>query len=291
MIGFMPHFSRSSRQPVFQISYGASGYHFIFEPMKVFACLFAVLGCAVSSLCAANIVVITVEDPDNYDAPRTLGDFARNQLEPLGHSVSFVLGDRPRKHAFEGLAAKLENADLAILFCRRRFPPLEHMSAIRAYLDAGRPLVGMRTANHAFSPRPGENVDEGLSPWRDFAREVLGCENAGYETKGLPYRVSAAEQAQASADPELLRGVDASRVLGHQSLYKVLPLADHARVLLTGTAGEGATSPPQPVAWTRRYGPGNARIFYTSLGAPQDMEISDVQRLLLNAVLWALKKD
>lgn len=33
---------------------------------------------------AANIVIMTVEDADNYDAPNTLRDFAEKELKPLG---------------------------------------------------------------------------------------------------------------------------------------------------------------------------------------------------------------
>jgi type 1 glutamine amidotransferase len=60
--------------------------------------------------------------------------------------------------------------------------------------------------------------------------------------------------------------------------------------VLIGTPQSGATTPPQPVAWTRSYGPNQARIFYTSLGAPEDMKIADVRKLLLNAVAWTLAK-
>jgi type 1 glutamine amidotransferase len=70
----------------------------------------------------------------------------------------------------------------------------------------------------------------------------------------------------------------------------VLPLAGDAVPLLIGSAGEGGTSPPQPVAWTRFYGPKRARVFYTSLGAPEDLQIPDARRLLVNAVAWTLNR-
>jgi type 1 glutamine amidotransferase len=70
----------------------------------------------------------------------------------------------------------------------------------------------------------------------------------------------------------------------------VLPLAADATPILIGTAQAGAATPPQPVAWTRSYGAAKARIFYTSLGAPEDMLSTDVRRLLLNAVAWTLQK-
>jgi type 1 glutamine amidotransferase len=52
-------------------------------------------------------------------------------------------------------------------------------------------------------------------------------------------------------------------------------------VLLTGTI-PGNT---HPVAWTRTQH--NARVFYTSLGAPEDFETPGFLRLLANAVAWA----
>ena len=44
-----------------------------------------------------------------------------------------------------------------------------------------------------------------------------------------------------------------------------------------------------PVAWTHSYGAKKPRIFYTSLGAPEDMHFEDVRKLLVNTVSWTLK--
>ena len=237
---------------------------------------------------AANIVIMTVVDPDNYDAPNTMREFAEKELKPTGHHVTIIEGDKPQKHHFAGLVEALKDADLLVLFSRRRFPPKEQMTAIRAHLDAGKPLLGIRTANHAFLPKAADVLDPSLVPWPEFTHEVLGGENTGYETKGLPYSVSIAKGAEGSA---LLQGVNAAHILGHLSLYKVLPLAENVTPLLIGTAQTGVTTPPQPIACTRCYGANKARIFYTSLGAPEDMRIADVQKLLLNAVNWTLVKN
>lgn len=231
---------------------------------------------------AANVVIMAVEEPDNYDAVNSMNAFAANELRPQGHQVTIVVGDKPVEHHFEGLVDALKEADLLILFSRRRFLPKEQMDAVRAHLNAGKPLLGIRTANHAFIPRPKDTVDAGLTIWPEFTHDVLGGENAGYETKGLPYTMSVPNGIKTP----LLEGVNAADIRGYQSLYKVLPLAADATPILIGTAGAGASTPPQPVAWTRTYGPNKARIFYTSLGAPEDMRIPGVRRLLVNAVNW-----
>ena len=253
--------------------------------MRSILLCFALLTCAAS---AANIVIMTVEDPNNYESPRTMREFAEKELRPLGHRVTIIDGDKPQMHHFAGLVEALKDADPLVLFSRRRFPPKEQMAAIRAHLAAGKPLLGVRTANHAFLPKPNEVVDASLAPWPEFTHAVLGGENTGYETKGLPYTVSIAPGAEASA---LLKGVNVANIQGAQSLYKVLPLAADATPVLMGTAQAGAPTPPQPVAWTRTYGVSKARIFYTSLGAPEDMRSADVNRLLLNFVLLILKWD
>lgn len=251
--------------------------------MKSILLCFALLTCAAS---AANIVIMTVEDPNNYEAPRTMREVAEKELRPLGHHVTIVDGDKPQMHHFTGLVEALKDADLLVLFSRRRFPPKEQMAAIRAHLAAGKALLGIRTANHAFLPKPKEVVDPSLAAWPEFTHEVLGGENTGYEIKGLPYSVRVPDGVKTP----LLDGVNVASIRGYQSLYQVLPLAADATPILIGTAQAGAATPPQPVAWTRTYGPGKARIFYTSLGAPEDMRSADVQRLLLNAVAWTLQK-
>ena len=255
--------------------------------MKCFLLSLALVFGLITVSPAANIVIMVVEERDNYEAPTTMREFAEKELKPLGHRVTVIQGDHPEKHHFTGLVEALKEADLLVLFSRRRFPPKDQLAAIRAHLEAGKPLLGIRTANHAFLPKANEVIaDANLTPWPEFSPEVLGCQNTGYETKGLPYSASIASGAEGSA---LLKGVNAANILGHQSLYKVLPLAGDAKPLLIGTA-KTDTSPPQPIAWTRSYGLNKARIFYTSLGAPEDMRITDVRRLLLNGVAWALTK-
>jgi type 1 glutamine amidotransferase len=239
----------------------------------------------ISAASASNIVIMVVEDPNNYEAPRTMRDFAEKQLRPLGHHVTIIDGDKPQPHHFAGLVEALKDADLLVLFSRRRFPPKGQMAAIRSHLDAGKPLLGIRTANHAFIPKPMEVVDPSLVPWPEFTDEVLGAPNTGYETKGMPYTVSAIDGIKTP----LLAGVNPAKILGSQSLYKVLPLAADATPILIGTA-KTDTSPPMPVAWNRTYGEKKARIFYTSLGAPEDMQIADVRTLLVNAVAWTLSR-
>jgi len=234
---------------------------------------------------AAHIVCLTVEEPNNYDAVNFCRGFAEREWKELGHRVTIIEGNHELPTDFPGFLEAMETADLLVVFVRRATPPAEQLEAIRKHLATGKPLIGIRTANHAFIPPANQPVtDPALAAWPEFVPEVLGCDNTGYETKVLPYTVNL--HPQAPADSPLLEGVDPVAILGHASLYRVLPLAADAVPLLLGQAGE--ITPAQPLAWTRVYGPQQARIFYTSLGAPEDATQPTVRRLVVNAVRWAL---
>lgn len=256
--------------------------------IRCFSFLFLlVAACDVTAQSPAHIVCLTVDEPNNYDAVRTCQSFAEGEWKALGHRVTIIKGNHELPTHFEGFLAAMKTADLLVVFVRRATPPLEQIDSIRAHLASGKPLLGIRTANHAFVPPANKPMtDPTLASWPEFVPEVLGCQNTGYETKGLPYAVL--RHPQAPAESPLPEGVDPSTLLGHASLYRVLPLVADATPLLLGQAK--GIEPVQPIAWTRRHGPNRARVFYTSLGAPEDVTQPAVRRLLTNALRWALEQ-
>lgn len=256
--------------------------------MKPLFALLALLFLLTPFARSAHIVCLTVEEPNNYDAVNACRGFAEREWKALGHRVTIIEGNHELPTNFEGFVEAMKSADLLVVFVRRATPPREQLDAIRAHLAAGKPLLGIRTANHAFVPPANRPVsDPALSTWPDFVPDVLGCDNTGYETKGLPYAVSL--HPQAPAESSLLEGVDPAAILGHVSMYRVLPLAPDATPLLLGKAKD--IEPAQPLAWTRLYGPKKARVFYTSLGAPEDVIQPALRRLITNAVSWTLGKN
>jgi len=228
-----------------------------------------------------HAVFLVSEDPHNYEAHKTIPEFAR-ALERDGHFRTTVLEGQgePNAFAFEGLDA-LETADLLVIFFRRRALPEEQLATIREYLAKGKPLVGIRTANHGFSIDPP--VAAGHAAWWEFVPEVLGCENRGYGTLEAGTEVEVVKP-----DHAILAGISVSadepwRSAG--SLYLVAPLVDpQATVLLQGSAS-GKT---EPVAWTRMHG--KSRVFYTSLGYPSDFDSARFRRLLVGGMQWAIAK-
>ena len=229
---------------------------------------------------AAHVVCVIGED--EYDTKTTLPAFALSELQPRGVRVTVVHADEAQPNRFPGMEVVRE-ADLVLLSVRRRLPSDEELAPLREHLEAGKPLVGIRTASHAFESRePGER-----QAWQDFDDQVLGGDYQGhYGNKppgGPPTLVRVLEEQ--SGHP-LLAGIEPGewRVTSH--LYKNRKLAEGTCVLMSGQVSGEETV--EPVTWTHSYR--GARVAYTSLGNPEDFELPAFRRLLVNAVFWALEQ-
>jgi nicotinamidase-related amidase/type 1 glutamine amidotransferase len=225
------------------------------------------------------LAVLAISE-DEYKTGETLPAFVRDVVQDrLGVDTKILHGDPKNPHVIPGLAEALEKADLLLVSMRRRALPARDLEAVRKFIAAGKPVVGIRTASHAFDAR-GKGP-AGHAEWAKFDPEVLGGNYSGHHGTGPKTTVTAAEGAGKHA---ALAGVQTPFV-GHGSLYKVSPLAASTTPLLTGAIPGQA---PQPVAWVNQHG--KARVFYTSLGHPNDFQDAQFRRLLSNAILWALEK-
>jgi putative membrane-bound dehydrogenase-like protein len=222
--------------------------------------------------------VVFLIGEDEYKTEKTLPAFAVKELEPLGLRCTMAIADPKTPHDFPGALA-LDDANLLVLSIRRRAPKASEMALIRRYIEAGKPLIGIRTACHAFDTRG--KAPPGHLEWTSFDPDVLGGHYTGHHPNNLPPTI---EQAPGSRDHPILAGVN-TPFPASGSLYKTSPLADSAVSLLMGKAG---VLPVEPVAWVNRKGA--SRIFYTSLGHPGDFERPEFRRLLKNAVFWALDR-
>jgi type 1 glutamine amidotransferase len=221
---------------------------------------------------------------EDYHTGETLPAFAETDLKPLGYQIAIINADAQDKNNFPGIVAALRDADLLFLSVRRRTPPRDQLDAVRAFLANGKPLVGIRTACHAFALRPADKIaDPKLASWQEFDSEVIG----GHYTGHLGTEKVTISLAPGAETQPILKGIAAARLIGNGGLYKVSPLADDTVPLLIGAI---AGQPAEPVAWTHRYGPKQGRVFYTSLGHPDDFQNPEFRRFLVNAVVWGLGK-
>jgi len=220
--------------------------------------------------------VLFIVSDDHYHADETLPAFAQMLRDRYGLHCTVAHGmgtaDIP---ALENL----ETADLMVLFIRRLALPKHQLEMIRKYLDAGKPLVALRTASHAFDVHG--QADEGHAEWRDFDPAVLGGHYHGHGSNDAGADVAI---VPAAAGHVILSGIKPTRWHSKGSLYHCAPIDPRATLLLTGSA-QGKT---EPAAWTRSYRGG--RVFYTSLGHPDDFQRPQFRRLLTNAIHWAMDR-
>ncbi|HVW36478.1 MAG TPA: ThuA domain-containing protein, partial [Pirellulales bacterium] len=183
----------------------------------------------------------------------------------------------------------LDTADLLLVSVRRRTPPKAQLDRIRAYIAAGKPVVGIRTASHAFSLRNNQPPPPGHAAWPEFDAEVLGGHYIGHHAEpgpGKPRTLVALISAQ--REHPLLAELPQDEIAVGSSLYKTSPLAPTALALVMGRV-EGQ-EPAEPAAWTNATAQGG-RVFYTSLGHPDDFKLPFFRRLLRNGIFWALGKE
>lgn len=230
-----------------------------------------------------HIVFLVNEDPFNYESYNTIPPFAEMLGRDYGFSSTVIEGEGelPGIH-FPGLEV-LSEADLLVVFFRRAALPEDQLQMIKKYLNDGNPLLGIKTANHAFSVRDEDrgNIPEGHKDWWDFVPEILGSLNRGYGPADLNTDVSV---VQGMDTHPILENFEPAQWQSEGNIYRVSPLIDeNAKVLLTGTSGEDT----EPIAWTRMAG--ESRIFYTSLGYPHDFEVPQFRNLLINGIHWALE--
>ena len=221
-----------------------------------------------------------------YRTDETLHGFFNEELAHLEIEAKFVTAppDGPDRNNLKGLAQALQDADLLFLSVRRRAPTTAQMKALRAYVEAGKPIIGIRTSSHPFHLR-GKTAPQGHALWEAFDPDILGGNYTGHH--GNQQKTWFRTEPTAKGHPILkgLPSAETEKIPSGGSLYKVLPLADKAEVLLHGFA-EGVEQ-SQPVAWTHKPESGN-RVFYTSLGHLQDFQQPAFRILLLNAVHWTL---
>jgi len=204
-----------------------------------------------------------------------------------------------------GLEA-LESADLMMIFTRFRSLPDEQMAHIAAYVESGRPIIGMRTATHAFQGIKGKYAkynNSGSADWEGgFGRQVLGEKWISHHgahgrqaTRGIV--------AQGTEDHPITRGIEDGDVFGPTDVYGVrLPLPGDSKPIIMGqvVAGMkfddpplegGKNDPMMPVGWTKTYETSDgetARVFTTTMGASQDLLAEGTRRMIVNAAFWCL---
>jgi type 1 glutamine amidotransferase len=242
-----------------------SGNLIFHSGMKFLALVCALVIPAIHVEGAQKPTIVLISGEYEYSSTNTLPAF--KQFLESNYDLNCVYLER-KGEEIPGLDA-LKKADLSIFYIRRMTLPEDQLSQIKSYVNSGKPLIGLRTASHAFQN------------WTNFDNVVLGGNYHNHHGNAL---VATARINPEAANHPILKNV-AKEFQTAGSLYKTSPLAKGATLLLTGSI---TNQPPEPMAWTHTYS--GARVFYTSLGHPKDFDHPAFRAMLVNAIFWALDR-
>ncbi|MEL6945527.1 MAG: hypothetical protein AAFO82_22970, partial [Bacteroidota bacterium] len=195
--------------------------------------------------------IVLVSGDEEYRSEEALPQLAKILNTHHGFDCQVLFAQHPDTpgivnpnytHHISGLEA-LADADLMILFTRFRALPNEQMQHIHDYLAKGKPVLGIRTATHAFNFEDSThqwkhwgNYNEAADmPWDGgFGRLVLGerwythhGHHKHQSTKGLI--------AENAADHPITTGIEDGDVWGSTDVYGVrLPLPGDAKSIILG---------------------------------------------------------
>jgi len=218
---------------------------------------------------------------DEYDTQRTLTDFARMRLQ-RDFRLTFVYGSETDVHDMPGIEA-VRDADVVVISMRRRLLSKAQLDVLREHVAKSRAVVGIRTASHAFLPPDGNAPPPGRESWAEFDRDVLGGHyTRHYDNKSPADPQTLVRMVVANRGHPVLKGVPSDEFAVRSWLYATSPLAVTASPLMVGHL-EGRLQ-EEPVAWINRAG--KSRVFYTSLGHPEDFQLPAFTTLLENGIRW-----
>ena len=222
-----------------------------------------------------HLVVLCAER--EYLTHKSLPKFAS---EHLGHDfrVSFVWDDVDDRNNLPGIDV-VADADVLLVSVRRRTLPVNQLKFVRDFVASGKPVVGIRTASHAFCLR-GKKPAEGLDNWLEFDRQVFGGNYTNHHGEGPQVAIALADDSAETTNP-FMQKIAIDKLAGQGSLYKVSPLTDSATALLIGKIPKADA---EPIAWFNRRADGGTS-FYTSLGHIDDFDQPQFLNLLKHALV------
>jgi hypothetical protein len=257
--------------------------------------------------------VVLISGDEEYRSEEMLPQMAKILAKRHGFKCTVLFAINPKEGTIDpnqsdnipGLEA-LDSADLMVIFTRFRKMPDAQMKHVVDYVESGKPVIGLRTATHAFDPKPGTTYAKWKWNSKDwdggFGRQVLGetwishhGNHGKQSTRGII--------AKGQETHPIIRGIKSGDIWGPTDVYGVrLPLPGDSTPLVLGEVltGMSPTDPPAtgkvnepmlPIAWTHTYmtpAGKSARTFTSTMASSQDFESEGLRRLLVNACYWAV---
>jgi type 1 glutamine amidotransferase len=287
-------------------------------------CLLAILLSAIPSVRAADSYlvfqpqgkangksIVLISGDEEYRSEEMLPQLAKILSTHHGFKCTVLFAIDPKDGTINpdrldnipGLEA-LDSADLMVILTRFRDLPDEQMKHIVDYVESGKPVVGIRTATHAFQLKSSPTYAKYSwnSPDGGFGQLVLGETWVNHHGKHGKESTLGILNPKEATHP-ILTGIHEGELWSTTDVYEVrLPLPGDSKPLVFGEvlSGMDPKSPPVtgavnnpmlPIAWVKSYTGSSgktSRVFATTMGTSQDLLVEADRRLLVNACYWAL---
>ncbi len=250
--------------------------------------------------------IVFLAGDHEYRSEETLPALARILAKHYGFKCTVLFNVDPNtgeivpgNSNMPGMEA-LDTADLAVVFLRFQNFPKEQMKHLDDYLNRGGPVVGLRTATHAFrmkatDPFAKYSFDSKAAGYElGFGHQVLGQTWVGHygTNHKQSTRITIIEEKK---NHPILRGVkdvwvQAGGYVGKPTDGEVLTMAQPLNGMKPDSPAD-EKKPPMPSEWTRSYKSASGksgRVFTSLYGTPEDFLNDGYRRMLVNGCLWAI---
>ncbi len=275
--------------------------------------------------------IVLVSGDEEYRSEEALPQLAKILTKRHGFDTVVLFAQDPERAGMinpnytsniPGLEA-LREADLMIIATRFRDLSDDQMKEVDNYLKSGRPVIGLRTATHAFNfPSDSKwahysfNYKGDKTAWQGgFGQSILGTSwiaHHGWHKKESTRGII--QDAHA-----VTRGIESGSIWSAADVYTVRdPLGADAVPLVYGGVLTGMNpddepigpgpydytpgfakndpdfnknDPLQPIAWTKSYqipGGKKGNVFASTLGASVDLSNASTRRLIVQGAFWLL---
>ncbi len=250
--------------------------------------------------------IVLIASDHEYKSEEALPELGRILAKHHGFKCTVLFGIdpttgeiKPGMSNIPGMDA-LKTADLCVIFTRFQDLPADQMQPFVDYLERGGPVVGLRTATHAFkiakdSPFVKYDFQNKSADYvGGFGRQVLGETWVGHYGPNHKSSTRLDLVAEKASHP-ILTGV--KNVWAEIGAYNANPIeGSEILVMAQPLNGMEQSSPvdetkkPMPGAWVRTYKSASGkegRVFASTYGASGDLLNDGFRRMLVNACFWA----
>jgi hypothetical protein len=274
--------------------------------------------------------VVLIAGDEEYRSEETMPQLAKILSSHHGFKCTVLFSQDPEKPGIVDPNHQthipntqvLNEADLMVIGTRFRNLADDQMKHIEDFILAGKPVVGIRTATHAFNVPEGSayehfsfNYKGAKTEWENgFGQLVLGTTWISHHG----WHKQESTRGIVVGSHEISNGIGDGDIWGPTDVYGATWPVDNDCVpvvmgqVLAGmekdspAIGPGSyekfpkygahegfhkNDPMMPIAWTKSYqvpGGKKGRAFCTTMGASNELPVEGTSRMIVNGIFWSL---